>query len=246
MYTIIVDSKCILIIQNNAEDGPGLLSQLLNELAIDYKVVNLRITPTTTIDPRQFSAVVAFGGPDSANDSSQRIETELRLVKEAINSTIPFIGICLSLQIAVKAFGGNVIISPVQEEGFHDAVGNPYVIHLVEKPDVRDPLLIGLPDSFKVFEGHSESVEITKEMNLLGTGNGCYNQIVKITANSYGIQSHIELTRKMLKTWIATDSNLQAIGEKILLDDFDEIENELKLTGVTIFEISYVLPDWYE
>jgi len=60
---------------------------------------------------------------------------ELRFVKSVINSGKPFLGICLGLQVASKALGGQVMKNivdgqHVKEIGTHDKNGEPYEIVL--------------------------------------------------------------------------------------------------------------------
>lgn len=228
----------VLFIQNTTEDGPGKLVGLLQQHGTEYEVINLSKNPSQTTDPRRFSAVIALGGPDSANDETEKMHTERQLVKETLNAGVPFLGICLGLQIAVKVLGGKVVKAKSKEDGFTDPAGKSYRVTLthqaVTEYGIRDPVLIGLPSSFQVFESHGETVELTDSMQLLATGVSCRNQIVKFSNTAYGFQPHMELTRPMLKDWIATDEALRAMGEDKLWADYDRFDEVFTFSGALL------------
>lgn len=223
----------ILIVKNITREGPGILEELLNEHQIEYDLIDLDKGEQFP-NPKNYRALVVLGGPDSANDSTEKIQTELAQIQEAIKAGIPYLGICLGLQTLVKACGGNVIPSPTREVGFRDPEGNLFNIDLTPEGK-SDPLFAGLTDNFKVFHLHGETVEITPHMTLLGTGKWCKNQIVKIGQNAYGIQCHFELTPEMFNLWLNEDHDLQSIGTKELKKDFKTIQSEYTQTGRTLF-----------
>lgn len=228
----------VLFIQNTTEDAPGKLIPLLQQVGVSYRVINLDRNPHDTADPRQFSAVIALGGPDSANDNTQKMQTEHQLIRDTLEAKIPFLGVCLGLQIAVKVLGGKVVEAAVAEEGFTDLADKPFRVTItpqaVSETGQLDPLLIGLSTSFQVFESHSETVELTSDMDLLASGEGCRNQIVRFSSNTYGFQPHMELTRPMLKDWIASDGALRAHGEDKLWRDYDRFDEAFSLSGMLL------------
>ena len=85
----------ILIIQNIARESPGLIGELLNEKGYKFDIfdANEKNFP----NPSEYDAVFALGGPDSANDKTQKMMNELRLIMEIIDAQIPFFGVCLGL-----------------------------------------------------------------------------------------------------------------------------------------------------
>jgi GMP synthase-like glutamine amidotransferase len=73
-------------------------------------------------------------------------------------------------------------------------------------------------------------------MVLLGAGKWCRNQIVRIAPQAYGIQSHFEVTREMLRQWGREDPDLQPLGEARLLHEYAEIEDDYRRTGMKIMQ----------
>ncbi|ORC34583.1 glutamine amidotransferase [Marispirochaeta aestuarii] len=225
--------KEILIVKNISREGPGLLEEVIKECGIAYTIIDL--DQGQNFPPvENFGAVVVLGGPDSANDTSEKMKSELARIREAIESNIPYLGICLGLQTLVKAAGGTIIISPTREVGFIDPEGRNFTTELTAEGK-RDPLFDGLDHSFKVFHLHGETVELTNDMTLLSVGKFCRNQVVKVGKNAYGMQCHFELTPEMIETWINEDPDLLLLDKKQLKENFAAIQDDYRRTGQTLF-----------
>jgi GMP synthase-like glutamine amidotransferase len=151
-------------------------------------------------------------------------------VKDWLEQDKPYLGICLGLQVGVKAAGGEVIPGAVTELGFRDQTGALNVIDLTDE-GFADSLFAGLNSPFKVFHLHGETVELTDDMELLGTGEDCLNQAVKIGPRAYGLQCHFELTDAMLERWLAEDDDLQGMDTEQLRSDWQTIKTEYAHTG---------------
>lgn len=226
----------VLIVQNITREGPGLLVRLLDEVAVGYDIVDLHKGQPFP-DPTNYAALVILGGPDSANDTTQKMLTQLERVRMAFDAGVPFLGICLGLQIAVKVAGGKVVKS-VKEVGLRTPDGSPYSVSLTELAltalGKKDPLFVGLQNEFRVFQLHGETVEMTNSMQLLAVGRDCPNQIVKIRRNVYGIQSHFEMTREMLAEWLQADPDLTPLDAKKVMAEFKQIEEVYTITGLSL------------
>ena len=78
----------ILIVKNVSVEGPGLLQGILEEQRISFKVVDLE-NGEKLPDPSVFKGIVVLGGPDSANDQTDKILAELDFIKKTIKLNIP-------------------------------------------------------------------------------------------------------------------------------------------------------------
>jgi GMP synthase (glutamine-hydrolysing) len=222
----------LLIIQNITREGPGLLEQVLVDEDVKFDVVNLDQGQTIP-ELDDYKALVVLGGPDSANDETPKMTAELARIKEALDAGMPYLGICLGLQTLVKAAGGKVMPGTVKEAGFINPDNAQHTVTVTEEGKT-DPLLAGLPRVLNVFQLHGETVELTREMTVLATGKFCVNQVVRVTPNAYGIQSHFELTPEMLAVWAEQDPDLIPIGRDKLLADFEAIEQSYTYIGRTL------------
>jgi GMP synthase (glutamine-hydrolysing) len=225
--------KEILVIRNTPRENPGMIEILLNEHNLKYVIIDYDNTSIIK-SLEQYSAIIVLGGPESANDRSPKMISELALIRKAIEARIPYLGICLGLQTFVKAMGGEVVKSPLQEVGFHDPDGNLFHVDLT--PEGRkDRLFDNLPDRLNVFQLHGEMVIPSKDMTLLATGKFCDNQVVKYANNAYGIQSHFELTDELLDCWIDEDTDLRKLDSAELRADFNLLGQEYYYTGRQLF-----------
>ena len=119
----------VLFAVNKTHEGPGVFPGILDERNLTYDIVNLD-TGTAFPDPTAYKAVVVLGGPDSANDATPKMTQEVEQVQRVLSSGIPYLGVCLGLQVGVKAAGGEVVVNPVREIGFFDPDGEYFNIGL--------------------------------------------------------------------------------------------------------------------
>ncbi len=220
----------LLIIKNITHEGPGLLEVLLWEYGIAFHCEDLSRVGTFP-DPGDYRAVVVLGGPQSANDTTPVMHLQLLQIERALHESIPFLGICLGMQMLVKAGGGTVIKCQMKETGFLDSQGNPYRIELTSAGK-KEPLFAGLGNSFPVFQLHGETVELAATgMELLATGKNCPIQAVKVGKNAYGLQCHFEMTPPMFSEWCTIDADLKGMDHHNLMEQFDTLQKEYTSTG---------------
>jgi len=224
----------LFFVKNMPHEAAGLFSSFAEREKIPFRIVDLhRGEPFPTLKAQD--AVIVFGGPDSANDQTPKILQELEAIRRILRDDISYLGICLGLQLLVKAAGGKVLRSPVKETGFRDASGRWFEIEKTHE-GIQDPLLAGVVDPAKVFQLHGETVELTPSMQCLAFGRLCKNQIVKAGRRAYGIQGHVELSEKMFEDWLKKDEDLREMDPKALRYDFAKIRQELETSAETIFK----------
>lgn len=226
--------KPVLFVKNISREGPGIFEKVCIGKNQPYEIIDL--TLLTSI-PRinNYGAVVMLGGPASANDNSHVIRLAFQIVDEAIGLNLPFLGVCLGLQILVKATGGEVVKSVKMEIGFSDGDSGYYEVELTEEGK-SDRLCDSVSEKFRVFHLHGETVILSPGTTLLGVGKECKNQFVRVGSYQYGIQGHIEITGEMLESWIVEDTMLRTANRPELLAGFEMIKDQMRLTGQQIFE----------
>lgn len=210
-----------------------MLEGLLKANNIDYDAVELERGDSLP-EASGYDAVFVFGGPSSANDQSTKMQQELAWVKKVLEYKIPYMGICLGMQVLAKASGGTVIPNKVKEIGWY-YTNKTYFEVLLTEEGKADPLFAGLPDRLKIFHLHGETVEMTEEMKLLAYGLTCRNQAVKVGENAYGIQGHFELDRPMFETWVTEDPELKQASKYELEKGYQGAFSEYEQNGKTIF-----------
>ena len=207
-----MNSKKVLLVQNIARESGGLVEDVLKENNIQFDISNLD-EGNEFPQPTDYSAIFVFGGPDSANDQTPKMQNELKRIKEAIDASIPYFGVCLGMQTLVKAVGGEVYKNPVKEIGWRDPKGGYFEINLTN---------------------HGEAVNLRNGMILLATGQYCKNQVVKVGDNAYGFQGHLELNKPMFERWLKEDGDLKSIDAKRLREDYSKLKLEYEMNGKKI------------
>jgi GMP synthase-like glutamine amidotransferase len=223
----------LLIVKNITREGPGILEEILHENNIGFRIVDLDAGDNLP-EPDNYSAVIVCGGPDSANDKTRKIEQELAMIKKAIDLEIPYLGICLGMQTLAKSQGALIRKNEVREIGFRSEDGEYYSVNIRDE-FVNDPLFAGLGNPLKIFHLHGETVDLTDNIELLGTGKYCKNQVIKAGKNAYGIQGHFELTPEMFEVWLDNDPELMELDRNMFLQDFNELAGEYSNNGYTLF-----------
>ncbi|HTL47940.1 MAG TPA: type 1 glutamine amidotransferase [Verrucomicrobiae bacterium] len=219
-----------LLVKNITREGPGLIEGVLRELKIPFDLVDLDAGDRM---PRfdGYGILIVFGGPDSANDETPKIQEELVRIRQWLDSGRPYLGICLGLQLMVKALGGEVYKNPVKELGFTDPEGKSYLVELTDE-GLRDPLFVKFRErAFRVFQLHGETVKPAPGAVVLGTGKHCRHQVVRAGKNAYGIQCHFELTPALLEDWAASDPDLLSLAPGSVLSDYVRVRGEYERVG---------------
>jgi len=223
--------KPILIIKNDVHEGPGIIGEVIKEKRLAYEIKDLDAGDEFP-DPQLYSAVIVLGGPGSANDESEKMKRELNRVKEILEHNIPYLGICLGMQVLCKAAGGKVMKSPYKEISFFHENHEPYTVTQLKE----DPIFVHLPNPFRVFHLHGETVELPQDTTLIGKGNFIVPQVIKVGMNAYGFQCHFELTKEITEECMESDEDLKLRDPVKLREQWDLFRDQYFKKGKTLAE----------
>jgi GMP synthase (glutamine-hydrolysing) len=103
-------------------------------------------------DLTKYDAVIVSGGeyPPSQFDSIAFLQEERERVMEAIDRSVPVLGICLGHQLLAHWLGGQAERSPQFEVGWLEVT--------VNESGLKDPLLEGIDERFYTFLWHWDQV----------------------------------------------------------------------------------------
>ena len=96
----------ILILKNIEREGPGLIASWFDKHDIDYDTFEVSEDLIYSDFHTQYVGLVVLGGPASANDKSFVIQRELEFIVKWLKSGKSYLGVCLGMQLMVKAMGG--------------------------------------------------------------------------------------------------------------------------------------------
>ncbi len=184
--------KKILLIVHQQTSEPGLVGQILikNGYELDIHCPAIEQELPATMDNHE--AVVIFGGPMSANDSETLpfIRTELDWIPIALDSSKPFLGICLGAQLLARVLGASVSPHPKEmtEIGYFPIVPADTSVNYFDIPRY-------------VYHWHREGFELPKDAQLLAKGEVFESQAYRYGETAYGVQFHPEITKEMMGKW---------------------------------------------
>lgn len=175
------------------------------------QLVNVRLERVAfpKIDFAHWDGVILCGSsfdvsaPEESKSAKQKeVERGLaRLADEALKTGFPLLGICYGLGVVARQLGGSV---------------GPEISEDITAPELTltsegraDPILEGVPERFRAYVGHHESV-ITppEEMVPLVTGAVAPLQMARVGPNMYLTQFHPELDYEGIRLRIELFSDL--------------------------------------
>ena len=191
-------SKPFLIIQLRPEDETAD-----NEFeSITYyggmeksEVIRIRAEKSglPSIDLDRYAAIIVGGSPFNVSDrledkseEQKRVESDFyKLFDRVVERDFPFLGCCSGNGLLGSYCGASI------SRKYGEPVGGANIV--LTKEGKGDPLLEGLPDSFRVLLGHKEACDsVPPGCILLATNNACPVQIFRLKTNIYATQFHPE------------------------------------------------------
>ena len=186
----------LLVFQHIDCEHPGIFRRFFGEARIDWHVVKLdsgeQIPPL-----ERFDALWVMGGPMDVWDTD--CCPWLTPEKEAIRRWVqtlkkPFLGLCLGHQLLADTLGGRCERADKPEIGILD-------VDLAEEAR-DDPLLRGVDASIKCLQWHSVLVKTPPPgALLLASSPDCQWQAMRVGANAWGLQFHVELQESTVQEW---------------------------------------------
>jgi GMP synthase (glutamine-hydrolysing) len=185
--------KRVLVIQNDAAEGAGLLGSLLEDQRILVETVHGWTLSEERPEHEDYDALVVLGGVQGAYelDRYPYLRHEIELCNSFSDAPKPVLGICLGAQLLAVALGGRVGPNIRSEIGWLPIT--------LDETAREEPLLVSLPSSMQVFHFHGDAIE---------TPPGCVNlassaltpcQLFSAGPGVYGFQFHAEIDRTLLQ-----------------------------------------------
>lgn len=174
------------------------------------------ITWTRVADSR--ALVVGGAGSYSATQTHEFTRPLEGLIRQAIDSDLPFFGSCFGHHALVRALGGSVVTDHQAGE-----VGT-FEIELTAAGR-RDSLLLGFPDRFAAQLGHHDRVQtLPSGLVELAASQRCRYQLLRLADKPvYSSQFHAEMTDQHLlarlemyrDTYLAERTSLDEVSSSV-------------------------------
>ena len=233
----------LLVCQHVAFEILGTLNPLFKRSGFRIRYVNFGRHPDAQPHLDGYHALVLLGGPMSVDDvrSHPHLQTEIRLIEEAVERGIPTLGICLGAQLIAKALGAHVRRNREKEIGWHDVS--------VTRAAQHDPLLSHFRPTERIFQWHSDTFDIPRGAAHLAVSESCENQAFRYRHNVYGFQFHLEVDEPLIDRWLRVPvhrQELESLNGKIDPDGIrretaSRIDHVKKLSDRTFGEFARLL-----
>jgi GMP synthase (glutamine-hydrolysing) len=221
----------VLVLQHIACEPPGVYEDVLHEGRAALHRVEVDAGDELP-DWREFGAIVAMGGPMSANDDAALpwLADEKQLIGEAARAGLPYWGVCLGVQLLAASLGARVYAGAQPEVGV-------LPVELTEEGR-RDPVFSALPETLPALQWHGDTFDLPPGAVRLAGSPAYPNQAFRFE-RAYGVQFHLEVSGAMACEWMDVPEYASAlertIGTETMLRAIDERVDEMLEHGRTLF-----------
>ncbi len=141
-----------------------------------------------------YDALVAFGGGMQADQEDEHpwLLVVLDVLRAALDTGVPTLGVCLGAQVLARVAGGEVGPAASAEWGWNSVELTPEAQH--------DPLLAGLPARLDVLQWHSYAFGLPPDAVALARSPVSL-QAFRVGPAAWGVQWHPEVTGATVMLW---------------------------------------------
>ena len=201
--------KPIVIVQHEADAGPGHFAHYLLKMNLPHQTVRVFAGDPMPTSAEAYAGICSLGGSMSANDDLPWIDKELALMRDANRIGVPIIGHCLGGQLLAKACGAQVTRNAMKEIGWSQVEVDDAVI-------ARD--WIGDEPSFELFQWHGDTFALPAGARRFLTNRWCANQAFVVDREPcahLGMQFHVEMTPQLVNSWVSDPDGIDEIDKAL-------------------------------
>lgn len=224
-----------LVLQHIACEPPGVFEDVLLERGAELHRVELDEGDSPP-DWREFNAIVAMGGPMSANDDDSLpwLSDEKRLISDAVRAGTPFWGVCLGVQLLAASLGARVYVGAEPEVGL-------LPVTLTEEGRA-DPVFGSIPSKLVTLQWHGDTFDLPEGAVRLASSPAYANQAFRF-GRAYGVQFHLEVSAEMAREWATVPEYVASLertlgtdAAPVFLAAIEEHADEMRNLGRMVFE----------
>ena len=196
------------IIQNDPEVPPGNLTDFLTVPSLIHHPYRDGELPAL----EDIAALIVLGGAMGADDDARHpFLTDLKqLIRQVVERSIPYLGICLGGQLLASALGRPVVSQRWEELG-------SLAVCLTADGE-QDALFEGIPPEFATFQWHHDSFDLPAGAALLASSAACPHQAFRMGPCAWGTQFHPEVTEAIIRDWCAWDPATESRSDALVAD----------------------------
>lgn len=186
----------IYVFQHIACEDLGTFAEVLAARGFEAQYVRLFAREAVPVDASHTAALIFLGGPMSVNDEGvyPHLAGEKALIRQALTTAQPLLGVCLGAQLLAAAAGARVFPGTRPEVGWEPVS--------LTTDGRQDPLLSNLAHLAAVFHWHGETFDLPAGAARLASSALTLNQAFRLGRTAYGLQFHLEVDAAMINSWI--------------------------------------------
>ena len=185
----------VAIIENTRITHHGQIGVALHEAAARVETFRPFLDQTLPKIEDGFDALIVFGGEQTAIDDHIHpyLPALATLMQAMTAKDRPVLGICLGSQLLARAYGAENHLGTASEFGWCDVT--------LTEAGLTDPVLGHLPETFPIFEFHTDTFTLPQGAVHLAQTKTAPNQAFRIGRATYGTQFHFEANRAVVADW---------------------------------------------
>jgi GMP synthase-like glutamine amidotransferase len=210
-----------LILQHEEPTPPGLLGEWLDQQNADVDILRIDLEAKVP-DAREYQLIASLGSECAAfDDSVPFIKRESRLIRQAAEHDVPFLGLCFGGQLMARVLGGKSFRAGRSEIGW---------------------LPVRTKDAELIPEGpwflwHFDSFTLPPGAKLLAdteVGPQAY-----VVGRSLGLQFHPEVTPQIMDSWVRAyrhELDDDGVDPDALLEETNRRAPAVRRTTMRLFD----------
>ena len=189
----------VLVVQHLEPEGPALIADALDRLGRlgrPVDVVRVDRGEPLPADLSGHAGLVVMGGPMSAgsDDGFPTRQHEVELLRRAVSTSVPTLGVCLGAQLLAVAGGGTIERTGPPEIGWGE-------VQLTDAV-AGDPLFQGPVGTMTVLHWHGETFTLPAGAVLLASSDRYDHQAFRLGECAWGLQFHLEVDAAAVQRFV--------------------------------------------
>lgn len=197
----------LLVIQNDPTCPLGRFEGLFEQAGVGVDLRRGFADDEIPSDARGIDGVIVLGGAMSANDTARCswLSPVQELIRSTVRAGVPFLGVCLGLQLAAVALGGEVVVNPNGR-----AAG---LVPIGPAPG-DDPLLGGLSPGTAAIQWNDDIVRRPPPRSaVVAASPDGTPQAIRFGPRAWGVQFHPEVTGDIFRSWLEEEASADGVSE---------------------------------